>query len=258
MSPAMISTRRRAVLRAMAWALIGVIYAPLFAILHGLLVLELNDGAYAVAAAVAGGVGAAFYGARQVALAASLIGAAAALFLLVLFDGHAALWQLALLAGTVGLLAGLVVDFPSRCTSNVLAKVVAGALTGGLCGALVTGASTLTSLTLSMAAVVAFLVSVNGVIYVASVRHVSRVTATIPSRYCGLTEGLIIAVIAVIVAGSVWGFAGSLMEQRDDLLSVVMSQSATQMPVLVVAGLMAGGITGALLELFAFDWIDDL
>jgi hypothetical protein len=30
------------------------------------------------------------------------------------------------------------------------------------------------------------------------------------------------------------------------------------MPALVAAGCVAGGITGALLELFDFDWIDDL
>jgi hypothetical protein len=258
MSLAIPSVRQRAVLRAMAWALIGVIYAPLFVILHGLLEPRFDGAAYTAAAAVAGGVGAAFYGARHVALAASLIGAVSALFMLVLFDGDAVLWHLAVLAGMIGLLTGLAVDFPSRCTTNVLAKVLAGGLTGALCGAFVTGASSLAGLTLSMAAVVAFLVSVNGVIYVASVRYVSRATAAIPGRFCGLTEGAIIAIIAVIVAGSVWGFAGTLMEGRTDLLAEVMNDAAVRMPALVAAGCVAGGITGALLELFDFDWIDDL
>jgi len=254
----MTSTRQRAVLRAVAWALIGVIYAPLFVILHALLAPELHGGAYPAAAAVAGGVGAAFYGARQVALAASLIGAGSALLMVVLFDGQAVLWHLALVAGGIGLLTGLAVDFPSRCVTHVPGKVLAGGLTGGLCGALLMGASTLVGLALSMAAVIAFLVSVNGVIYVASVRHVTRVTASIPVRFCGLTEGVIIAVIAIIVAASVWGFAGTLSDRHGDLVAAVMNDSAAQMPVLVAAGLGAGGITGALLELFDFDWIDDL
>jgi hypothetical protein len=254
----MSSPSQRATVRAIAWALIGVIYVPLFVILHALLAPQLAGAAYAVAAAVAGGVGAAFYGARHVALAASLIGAFSAVLLIVVLDGAATLWLLSAVAAGVGLVTGLLVDFPSRCTSNVLGKVLAGALTGALCGALLSGVSMLANLDLSMVAVVAFLVSVNGVVYVASVRPITRITASIPNRFCGITEGVIIAVIAVIVAASVWGFAGTLMEHRDDLLAMVVTESAMVMPALVAAGFIAGGITGALLELFDFDWIDDL
>lgn len=254
----MSSPYQRAAVRAMVWSLIGVIYVPLFVVLHALLVARLGGAAYVAAAAVAGAVGAAFYGARQLALVASLIGALSALAVLVIFDGVVPLVHLAVLASGLGLVTGLVLKFPYRCTTNVLAKVLAGALTGAFCGALLTGAATLLDVTLSMAAVVAFLVSVNGVIYVASVRQVARVTASIPPRFCGLTEGVIIAIIATIVAASVWGFAGTLMEQQDGLLAAVMRDSAVRMPALIAAGFIAGGITGALLELCDLEWIDDL
>ena len=51
-----------------------MIYAPLFVVLQQLLSPALSGYATVLAAAVAGAIGATFYGARQLALAATLIG----------------------------------------------------------------------------------------------------------------------------------------------------------------------------------------
>ncbi len=58
--------------RAAVWSLIGMIYAPLFALMRELLYPATSDYAIVLAAATAGAIGAAFYGARHLALVASL------------------------------------------------------------------------------------------------------------------------------------------------------------------------------------------
>ena len=60
-----------------------MIYAPLFVVLKQLLSPALSGYATVLAAAVADAIGAAFYGARQLALAASLIGVSCATLLLI-------------------------------------------------------------------------------------------------------------------------------------------------------------------------------
>lgn len=254
-----LSNPQPALLRATAWALIGAIYAPLFLTLDALLSQPLGEHSVAAAAMVAGAVGAAFYGARHAALAASVVGVVAASFVLLALDGDRAFWIAALLAAGLGVLTGLAVDFPSRCTDNVLAKVSTGAVTGALCGGLLGLIAEGFQVALTVPMVVAFLVSVNGILYISGVRPMARLTRQIPARFCAITEGVMIAVIGVVVAGNVWIFAGILMgDGQSDRLVAAVADSADLMPIAVAAGVLAGGVTGALLELFEFPWIDDL
>ena len=61
--------------RGLVWAIIGLIYAPLFTALFVLFqAMGLGHWAFAPAAAIAGAVGAAFYSAREVALIGAVIG----------------------------------------------------------------------------------------------------------------------------------------------------------------------------------------
>lgn len=252
------SIPQRALIRAMVWATIGAIYAPLLVVLHALLIPAMGPAAYIGAAAVAGAVGAAFYGARQVALVASVIGAISALLVLVVLDGAGSFELVAALAAVAGIGTGLAVRFPSRCTAHVPAKVVTGGLTGALCGGMLAAAAGLNGPMLSLPVAVAFLVSVNGVVYVSSVPLLARLGAAVPDRFCNVVEGLVLAVIAVIVAGSVWGFSGMLLEEQRDLLIAVIDGTSAEVPMAVAAGMVAGAVTGALLELFELAWIDDI
>lgn len=255
---ALLPVSRQVVIRALLWALIGAIYAPLFTVLAVLFAPALGSFAMAGAAAVSGAVGAAYYSARQAALAASLVGVISALFVLLAFHEEAAFWHAALLAAGLGLVTGLLVDFPSRCTSNVLAKALAGGAVGALSGALLSLVA-LVGGQVSPVVAVAFLVSVNGVVYVASLRRIAAVTAVIPCRWCPLTEGLLIALVAVIVAGSLWAFATALGGYvHHELFPAVIEATSGSLPLVIAGGFAAGGITGALLQLFGFEWIDDL
>lgn len=258
MSLALLPVTRQLLIRALLWALIGAIYAPLFVVLEALLAPMLGVFALVGAAACAGAIGAAYYSARQVALAASLIGALATLFVLILFHDQALFWQAALLCGVLGLATGLLVDFPSRCTANVPAKALVGALSGVASGA-VLSALALFGLGLSSVVAVAFLVSVNGVIYVASVRWAVTAAGGLPQRWCPVAEGLVIGLVAIIVGGSVWTFASTLSGyDQPGLFLQVIETTSSGLPVAAAAGLAAGSVTGALLELFDFDWVDDL
>jgi hypothetical protein len=258
MSLALLPVTRQLLVRSVLWALIGAIYAPLFVVLHALLQPSLGAFAFAAAAAGAGAVGAAYYSARQAALVASLVGVVASLFVLMAFYHQAAFWHVALVCGVLGMVAGLAIEFPSRCTANVPGKSLLGAVSGAVSGG-VLSAIALLGAGLSPIVAVAFLVSVNGVIYVASVRRVVGATGMLPRRWCPIAEGLVIGVVAIIVGGSVWAFANSLTGfDRAGLFLEVIDRNSSILPLAVGAGLVAGAVTGTLLELFDFDWIDDL
>jgi len=258
MSLALLPVTRQLLMRAILWALIGAIYAPVFVVLEGLLRPFLGDFALAASAAGAGVIGAAYYSARQAALVASVVGVIATLFVLVVFYDQATFIHAALLCGALGMLTGLAVKFPSRCTENVVGKSLVGGLSGLFSGGLLT-AGVLAGVDLSPLVAVAFLVSVNGVVYVASVRHVVGVTGLLPKRWCPVAEGVLIGAIAIFVGGCIWAFTSTLSGyDRQDLFLHVIETTATAMPLTVASGVASGIVTGVLLELFHFDWVDDL
>lgn len=258
MSLALLPVTRQLFVRMLLWALIGAIYAPLFIVLQALLEPYLGTFAFVAAATGAGAIGASYYSARQAALAASLIGVVTTLFVLILFYESAAFWHAALLCGVLGLATGLLIEFPSRCTANVPAKALVGALSGTVSGAMLTLVAVL-GVGLSPVVAVAFLVSVNGVIYVASVRKVATTTGGLPRRWCPIAEGLVIGIVAIIVGGSFWAFASTVSGyHRPGFFLQVIESTSSALPLAVASGMVAGSVTGALLELFDFAWIDDL
>ncbi|MEA3638685.1 MAG: hypothetical protein VBE63_01920 [Lamprobacter sp.] len=258
MSLALLPVTRQLLIRMLLWALIGAIYAPLFIVLEALLEPYLGPLSFVVAATGAGAIGASYYSARQAALAASLIGVVTTLFVLIAFYEQAVFWHAALLCGVLGLATGLLIEFPSRCTANVPAKALVGALSGALSGAALSLLVVL-GFDLSPVVAVAFLVSVNGVIYVASLRTVATTAGGLPRRWCPVAEGLVIGVVAVIVGGSFWAFASLLSGyDRPGFFLQVVESTSSALPLAVAVGIAAGSVTGALLELFDFAWVDDL
>lgn len=258
MSLALLPVTRQLLMRSVLWALIGAIYTPLFIILEGLMAPYLGHLALAAAAAGAGVIGAAYYSARQAALVASVVGVVATLFLLVAFYQQATFLHAALLCGAVGMLTGLMFKFPRRCTENVVGKSLVGGLSGLASGGILTAVAML-GVELSPLVVVAFLVSVNGVIYVALVRRVVGATGLLPRRWCPVAEGVVIGAVAIFFGGAIWAFASTLSGyQRPDAFLQVVESTAGIMPLAVAAGVASGIVTGGLLELFGFDWVDDL
>ncbi|WP_200381980.1 hypothetical protein [Thiococcus pfennigii] len=247
-------------LRALTWSLVGLIYAPLFTGLNiGFRALGADSLAFVPAAALAGAVGAAFYGAREVALVATAIGLTVATAVFFAWPGVLDVLQVALVAALIGTLLGILVRFPDRCSRGVPGKALAGLAAGGVCGVALMLAEPHHAEAFQIAGILAFLVSVNGILYVASVRWWVRVTTPRhPSRYCNLIEAIVIGVLAASAAGALWLVVGPLVDHLDAAELAVSSALQRDVPVAMMGGLIGGAVGGALLEAFRFRAVHDL
>ncbi len=261
--PTAAARARSTLLRASIWAIIGLIYTPFYLGLEAIFT-ALGSAALAPipAAAVAGGVGAAFYGARQMALVATLVGVASAAFLSETFGVQASLWHLMVFAVAAGLLVGFVVgpsmDADGRCSTRLWGKTLTGVVTGACCAGALVAVEPLHGRAFSSLGQVAFLVSVNGVLYVYTVRALAARLGTARPMGCRLRRGLAIALIAVPVALGFWVSEAAVSGRPGDLVTGAILSIAGQVPTALLVGLSAGAVTGALLELFRFDWVHEI
>jgi hypothetical protein len=241
--------------RAAVWSLIGMIFAPLYLVLAEFLAPTLGASAGPAAAALSGGIGAAFYGARQLALIGSLIGTGCAALAVAGPGADVSPWALSLAALAVSIGVGFLVRFPRRCTADVGVKALAGLAMGGISGLLLFLAERLTGLLLPAPAAVAFLVSVTGVLYVA-VLAARPARPAVRGRFCDLSEGLVLATIAVVAANGLTAFAGIFDLQGTGAFTATLLRVTEQLPAGVLAAMFAGAVAGGLLEVFEFDWVD--
>ncbi|NBC12386.1 MAG: hypothetical protein GVY09_03395 [Gammaproteobacteria bacterium] len=242
-------------IRAAVWSLIGMIYTPLYLVLSELLAPALGAFAGMAAAAAAGGIGAAFYGARQLALMASLIGTGCAVVAMAITGPDVAPWILSLAAVLLSIAVGFLVRFPHRCTADVGVKVLAGLVTGAFAAGLLLAAEHFLGIRLPPPAILAFLVSVTGVLYV-SVLVARPVRAGGRGRFCDVSEGLVIGVIAVVAANGLAAFAGIFAVGDPGALTEVLLRVTESLPAALLAAMFAGALAGGLLEVFEFDWVD--
>jgi hypothetical protein len=252
---------RMALLRGIVWGLIGMIYAPLFTGLAELFQgLGFGHGTYIAAAALAGAVGAALYGAREVALIATGIGVLVGVLVLMLFAAQIAVFHVVLVAAAVAGLVGLTVSFPARCSRHVPGKTIAGLATGALCGGFLALVEPFHPNPFSSFAVLAFLVSVNGVLYVSTVRWWLSLSHRLhcESRPCYVIESLVMATLAGLAAGSVWMMIGPLIDFEAGLWQSASAAMHEGIPMAILGGLFGGALAGMLLELFRFSWVHDL
>ena len=248
-------------LRVIVWSLIGMIYAPLFI---GLLSLargaELGGFAYVLAAALAGAAGAVLYGAHELALISTGIGAVTGVALLILMPGQATLTNAVVTASILAATVGLTLSFPRRCTRHVPGKLLAGLLTGAFVGTVLAIAEPLHSAPFSTFSVLLFLASVNGILYVGTVRGwvlVSR-RLGLESRPCDLIEATTMAILAAIAAGSVWMMVAPLMGLDPGFWQLASLSMHDEIPPAFLGGLLGGAMAGLLLELFRFPWVHDV
>jgi hypothetical protein len=250
-----VSRSRLIFLRGLIWSVIGLIYAPLFACLYVVFQgIGLGHGSFVPAAALAGMVGAAFYGARQVALAGTLVGLAVGTLLLFLVPGDVGFWLMTLSAAGVGGGLGWLVRFPDRCSLHVPGKAMAGLLTGAACGGLLAVVEPFHTESFHIAGAVAFLVSVNGVLYVATLEWWIGRARIDRGRACNLVESLVIAMLAATAAASLWAVAGPLIGAVDGRYAPLFGAMFSQVPAAMTGGLIAGAVTGSLLQAFGFRW----
>lgn len=253
--------RHLALLRAVIWGLIGLVYAPLFLGLARLLE-HLGAGVTTdvLAAALAGGAGATLYTGREVALLGTGVGLAVGVASLLFAPPSASFHQAALVAGVFAALIGLHPSFPAHCDRQVPARVLVGVLTGALCGAVLAVAEPLHPEPFSTFSVLAFLVSVNGILYVGSVGPLLAVTRAM--RLAGLprnwVEALVAGSLAALAAGSVWMMAGPFLGEPGPLLRGTSEAVYRGLPMAMLGGIFGGFVAGALLGAFRFPWAHEI
>ena len=244
--------------RGLVWGLIGLIYAPLFL---GLLVifraLGLGHLAFVPAASLACAVGAMFYGARQVGIAGTAVGLSVASVILLTVPDVFGFWGAAGLATLVGGALGWWVEFPPRCSLRVPAKAMAGLSMGALSGGVLALAESLHPFDFRAPATLAFLVSVNGILYVASLSWWLRRAPPGGGRSCNLVEVAVVAILAGLAAGGLWLGAAPLMGLGTLPLAGALTALETDLPPAMVAGVFGGALAGILLESFGFRWVHD-
>ena len=238
-----------------------MIYAPLFVGLHGLMT-EAGAGSYAyvLAAGLAGGAGAVLYGARELALISTAIGAIAGVAILILLPGQATLSSLTVNASGLAALVGLTLSFPRRCSRHVPGKLLAGLVSGALGGAVMAIAESMHATPFSSFAILVFLASVSAVLYVGTVAWWVKLSERLrlESRACHVVESGIMAILAGVAAGSVWMIVVPLLGDNLGATQVVSLAMHHQLQGAILGALIGGGLAGFLLETFRFSWVHDI
>ncbi len=192
-------TRRRLIwMRGIVWGLIGLIYAPLFIALTAILErFGAGPATYVAAAALAGAAGAALYGAMRTGPGGHRHWLGGRHLLLMTATGALGFGQSVVVSAAVAALVGLAGVFPGQCTRQIPGKVLAGLTAGALGGAVLAVAEPLHPQPFSAFTLLIFLVSVNGVLYVASVRGwISLSPAAAPGCWSlPLSEALVLATL---------------------------------------------------------------
>ncbi len=252
---------RLVLLRGIVWSLVGLIYAPLFAGLMELLI-RVGGGVFAnvMAAGIAGLACAVLYGSRALALISTGLGVSVGVVLLIVLPDQVSVGAVVCMAAALAGVVGLTVPFPERDSCQVPGKAVAGLMAGAVGGVGLISTELLLATPLSRVAALAFLVSVSGVLYVATVRGwvdgLCRKRQASPAR--ALLATAIMALLAAVAAGSVWMINGPLLTLGDPLWQAASVAMYHAMPQTILGGLIGGGLAGMLLEIFRFSWVNDL
>ena len=128
-------------------------------------------------------------------------------------------------------------------------------MSGLVCGALLGLVEIFHPVNFNVTAIVAFLVSVNGTSYSATVGWWLRQAKVKGGKPCQVIEAMVIGMVATVAAGSLWVFGGPLIGAVDGGYYALLDSIMTFMPGAMFGDFVAGAVTGALLEAFDFDWV---
>jgi len=252
-----------ALLRAVVWGFIGILFGILFVVTYDALApsVPMVDPAV-LAAAVAGTVGAVIYSSMRL----SLLAAGAAMLVLAVLQIPAALgatsaggvWDprmLALLAAVVGALAGAYYGHTYRQShiDRALPKTIAGLAAGLLVGG---GWWLLTRFAgdVPLPVTIAVLCPLVGWSYVWLAGRLVRVVGDGLAPVLG--AALVGAVVSGLVALGAWATAGALQPDLAGGASETIRVALDQLPGAVVAGWLGGVVAGFTRGLLGLGWYD--
>jgi hypothetical protein len=240
-------------LRAVIWAMVGLICVPLFvALLEILSYLGLDAAAMVLAAALTGATGAAFYGALQIAVVGTLTGLIVSSLHLALFPAPVRLWAVILVAAIAGLIIGALMRFPARFSEAVPAKSIVGLAAGAVVGVLLLVLQRSPLQLTQIGILTAILIAATGALYVVLFNaYGERLADLLPDR---VTEALVCALLAAVPGASLWLIAGPLLEVVDPAVKGFGEGVMSQLPAAWLGGVVGGFVTGGLMEAFGAKW----
>ena len=246
----------RIFLQGIAWGLVGLVYAPLFAALLEIFsLMGLGVWAYVPAAAFAGAAGAALYGSMPIAIIGTVTGIFSVSAYMMSVGGNIGLLRAVGVGGIFGAVVGAFVKFPTRFSQGVPAKSIVGLATGLTAGLLVSLGAGLLGDAMDLRVAVALLVAVNGILYVAAVRAlVLTIGHSLPRT---LVEAVVSGVLSATAGASIWLIGGPVLGVVDASYQQVITHILDQLPRAAVGGIIGGAIAGAALEALGIKALHD-
>jgi hypothetical protein len=245
-----------ALIRGAIWAFIGLLYAMLFVFLaafadHWQLPIDPN----LFAGVLAGTLGALIYSSMRLAVLITTLICPISIFYFILSDHPVDLRLLVLLVSAVGAVVGALYGVFSQGSrvNRADAKTLAGFSAGWLASLVYLLVINLTA-PLSIAAIVALLCPLTGIIYVALVRGFIRLYENLLPR---VGDGLIVGVgVSGFIALSLFVMIGSIESEVAGPLSTTLEVIHGNLPGAAVGGILGAGLAGILSGLFLTDWQD--
>ncbi len=230
------------------WGMVGAIYSALFLIfLEILIFIGYQNIAMPLAGLLAGGLGAAFYGAMQVAFMGTIAGVLATFgYLVAIAESNVHPLEVFIVAGVAGTVLGAGFGALDRfLIRGSLAKALSGML-GGLIAASLTWPFTLwLHWPVPIWLTAGILVAVTGYIYVASVERMERIVGGhIPYPVRGAILG---GSLAGVIGVTVWAVGGTVTGTVDPTVMQAIETAGTLIPHGVAGGTLGGILAGSLI-----------
>lgn len=240
------------VMTLFVWGFAGALFGALFAGLYQVLgVLGLSGWQpLVIAAAAAAMTTSAFYSAMPVALVGATAGVLASIGYLIVTGQEVELVAIVGLAGALGLVAGTFYAWMVKGGSRPLAETLTGLSAGVLAGgslALVLGVMEQDT---SMFVLAAGVVALVGTFFQISERWLVKRSANWLPDF--LSAPIVSGLIASLVGASIWIVGGTTAAMLDATTQDAIGQVLEEIPPGLLGGLLGGGLTGILLELFGF------
>jgi hypothetical protein len=240
------------VVRSIIWGLIGGIYGGLF-IGFKELMISLGHAEIAVipAAALAGAVGAAFYGSIRVAMLGTLAGLFSGVtYLLAISEAN--IQHLAILAGFCGVAVGFIYGTLRPAVSGALMKSLTGLVSGGMAGALIWFIGTF-GIAISDVIVAGILAPLTGTFYIFWMfKLVDKMQCKLPLPLVG---AIVAGLLSVVVAGSVWVIQGALLEAVDAVTVQSQNGSFGEILACITCAIAGGAIVGGNFAMIGLRWL---
>lgn len=232
---------------AVIWGLVGAIYAGLFVIFQeSLIAAGYADYAPLIAAPLAGAIGAAFYGAMQVAILGTLAGILATFGYVVSMAEESAFLGVLAAAGLAGMVIGSGFgNLQLFLVRGALCKAMAGMIGGLAASAAVWGLVLGLGPRLPLWLETGLLVPITGSVYVALVTHIEpRLVGKVPVPIMG---GLVAGSLASVIGTTFWAVGGAATGSVDPVVIQAMETALTRLPQAILGGALGGILAGAVL-----------